>query len=73
MPTRAISMSVHQILQSRRILCMVPDRRKADAVRGTVEGPVTPLVPASALQTHPQTTLYLDRESASLLTRSGRS
>ena len=72
-PTRAISMSVHQILQSRRILCMVPDRRKADAVRGTVEGPVTPLVPASALQTHPQTTLYLDRESASLLTRSGRS
>ncbi len=71
-PARAISMSVHQILQARTILCMVPDRRKAEAVRASVEGPVTPQVPASLLQTHPQTTLYLDRESASLLTRSGR-
>lgn len=69
---RAISMSVHQILQSRRILCIVPDRRKAEAVRASVEGPVTPQVPASILQTHPDTTLYLDPESASLLRRQTR-
>jgi glucosamine-6-phosphate deaminase len=68
-PSRAISMSVAQILAARRILCIVPDRRKAEAVRGSVQGPVTPLVPASILQTHPATTLFLDRESASLLER----
>lgn len=68
-PTRAISMSVTQILASRRILCIVPDLRKAEAVRRSVTGPVTPEVPASILQTHPATTLFLDRASASLLGR----
>ena len=68
-PTRAISMSVQQILASRHLLCIVPDERKAVAVRNTVNGPVTPDVPASVLQTHPATTLYLDRASASLLAR----
>jgi len=66
-PTRAISMSVNQILTSRRILCIVPDRRKAQAVRGAAAGPVSPLVPASILQTHADTVLFLDRESSSLL------
>ena len=66
-PAKAISMSVNQILASRRILCIVPDRRKAEAVRATVEGPVSPAVPASILQTHADTVLFLDRESASML------
>lgn len=68
-PTRAISMSVNQILAARRILCIVPDRRKAEAVRGAVEGPVSPMVPASILQTHADTILFVDRESASRLER----
>jgi glucosamine-6-phosphate deaminase len=66
-PSRAISMSIRQILKSAAIVCSVPDRRKAEAVRGAVEGPVTPEVPASILRQHPRTTLYLDRDSASLL------
>ena len=66
-PTQAISMSCRQILAARRILCIVPDARKAEAVRAAVEGPVTPHVPASILQTHDDVTLYLDVESASLL------
>jgi glucosamine-6-phosphate deaminase len=66
-PKRAISMSCRQILKSAHIVCTVPDRRKAQAVKGTVEGPVTPTVPASILQQHASATLYLDRESASLL------
>ncbi|HEY2585186.1 MAG TPA: glucosamine-6-phosphate deaminase [Tepidisphaeraceae bacterium] len=66
-PQRAISMSCRQILKSKQIVCTVPDRRKAEAVRGAVEGPVTPQVPASILQQHPQTALYLDAASASLL------
>lgn len=68
-PTRAISMSVNQILASRRILCIVPDRRKAEAVAASVNGPVSPRVPASILQTHADTTVFVDRESASLLGR----
>jgi glucosamine-6-phosphate deaminase len=68
-PRRAISMSCRQILKSRHIVCSVPDRRKAQAVKGAVEGPVTPDVPASILQTHASTMLYLDPEAASLLSR----
>lgn len=66
-PTRAISMSVRHILKSKAIVCSVPDDRKAKAVHGAIEGPVTNTVPASALQQHPQTTIYLDKPAASLL------
>ena len=66
-PTHAISMTVPQIMSAERIICSVPQRRKAEAVRATVEGPVTPDVPASILQRHEAATLYLDRDSASLL------
>jgi glucosamine-6-phosphate deaminase len=66
-PTQALSMSIQQILKAGEILCIVPDTRKAEAVRGTVEGTVSPAVPASILRTHGNTTLYLDRDAASLL------
>jgi len=71
-PTQAISMSCRQILAARRILCIVPDARKADAVRTTVEGSVTPFVPASILQTHEDVTMYLDIDSAAKLKKSER-
>jgi glucosamine-6-phosphate deaminase len=66
-PTQALSMSVRQILKSRRIFCMVPDARKAAAVQAALEWPVTPQVPASILQTHGDMRLYLDPASASRL------
>ena len=66
-PTQAISMTIKQILKSRNILCIVPDRRKAQAVKASVDSEVSPLRPASILQKHPSVTLYLDRESSSLL------
>ncbi len=66
-PTQAISMTIHQILQAERILCSVPDRRKAEAVKATLEGKITPDVPASALSHHKATTLILDTSSACLL------
>lgn len=68
-PKQAISMSIRQILASRAVICSVPDARKAEAVRGSVEGPVTPEVPASILREHENCQLFLDRESSSLLTR----
>lgn len=66
-PPQAISMSVRQILKSKSIICTVPDQRKAAAVRDSVQGPVTNTTPASILQKHPDTTLYLDVPAASLL------
>ncbi|MFK8111090.1 MAG: glucosamine-6-phosphate deaminase [Rubripirellula sp.] len=63
-PTHAISMSVKQIMKAAKIYCSVPDARKASAVRGTVEGPITPDVPASILRNHPAATLIVDRAAA---------
>lgn len=66
-PLKAISMSVQQIMKSKTIICSVPDRRKAEAVRNALLGPVCPDVPASLLQNHPDCHFFLDTESASLL------
>jgi len=66
-PAQAVSMSCRQILKSSHIICSVPDKRKAQAVRNTVEGPITPRVPASILQQHASTMLYLDPDSALML------
>ena len=67
-PVQAISMSVRQILRSREILVVVPDERKAQAVKNTLEGEITPMVPASVLRRHPNVIIYLDKNSATLLT-----
>ena len=69
-PKRAISMSPRQIMKSAAIICTVPDERKAQAVRNSLEGEITPDVPASILQRHRNCTIFLDRNSASLLSRS---
>lgn len=66
-PAQAISMSVKQILKSAAIICSVPDERKAVAVKNTVEQPVSNLFPASILKTHSGCTLFLDNNSAALL------
>jgi glucosamine-6-phosphate deaminase len=66
-PRQAISMSVRQILKSRQIIGVVPDARKSQAVKTCLEGEVSPMAPASILQTHANTTIYLDRDSAALL------
>ncbi|KAG4069256.1 hypothetical protein HA402_012109 [Bradysia odoriphaga] len=66
-PLQAISMSVHQILLSKHIICSVPGERKAQAVKDSLEQPVSNLFPASILQTHADCVFYLDEASASLL------
>lgn len=66
-PKHAISMSVRQVLKAREILAIVPGPRKALAIRTCLEGPVSPLAPASILRNHTNTTIYLDKDSAALL------
>jgi len=66
-PQRAISMSVRQILKAKKIICIVPDARKAKAVKACFDGEISPVAPASILRTHADTTVYLDQNSAVLL------
>jgi glucosamine-6-phosphate deaminase len=66
-PTQAISMSIRQIMKASSIICTVPDRRKAEALKKTVEGEVNNLVPASILQWHKDCHLFTDEEAGSLL------
>ena len=66
-PTHAISMSVQQILKAAKIYCSVPDERKAEAVRATLEDEITPAIPASILRKHANATLVIDKAAASRL------
>lgn len=68
-PKQAISMSIRQIMKSKTLIVTVPDRRKAQAVKNTLEGPVTNACPASIIQNHSDCNIYLDADSASLLTK----
>jgi glucosamine-6-phosphate deaminase len=66
-PTRAISMSIPQILKSKQLVVTVPDSRKAEAVKNALEGPLTPQRPASILRRHKNCCLFLDEPAAALL------
>jgi glucosamine-6-phosphate deaminase len=68
-PKQAISISIPWLMKSSEILCIVPDRRKAEAVKACLEGPVSPMAPASILRVHPNAHIFLDEDSASLLNR----
>lgn len=69
-PDRAISISIRQLLKAKAIVCVAPDSRKAAAVKRCLEGPISPLAPASIVRTHPNVTVYLDAGSAALLANS---
>jgi len=66
-PRLAMTVTVPALLRAERVLAVVPERRKAEAVRQALTGPVSGACPASALRAAANATLYLDRESASLL------
>ncbi len=70
-PNTAISMSIQQIMKSETIICTVPDKRKARAVKQCFEGKISPLHPASILREHHRTFVYLDDDAASLLSSVG--
>jgi glucosamine-6-phosphate deaminase len=70
-PTHALTLTIPAITRAAWIYCMVPAASKAEAVRATIHGPISPACPASILRRHSRATLYLDRDSASLLERGG--
>jgi len=71
-PTTGLTLGMSNILASRRIIAMAWGENRADIIGKSVEGPVTPAVPASMLQTHSRTTLVLDISAAEGLTRISR-
>jgi len=66
-PTHAFSMGIKSIMQARKILLIANGVGKAQAIKEMIEGPVTNKLPASILQTHPDVTVIIDEEAASLL------
>ena len=68
-PTTALTMGMNTILKAKRIITMAWGENRAEVVAQAVEGPMTPNVPASLLQSHPHTTLVLDVTAAENLTR----
>lgn len=66
-PRKAISMGVGTIMRARATLLIATGADKAEAVRGMVNGPVTPMLPASALRLHADCVVVLDKAAAALL------
>jgi glucosamine-6-phosphate deaminase len=66
-PHYAFTLTVPTLCAARRMICIVPECRKARAVRDTLCGPITTACPASFLRQQPHCTLMLDLESASEL------
>lgn len=66
-PTQAISMGIKNVMHAKKILLVASGANKADAIKATVEGPVTEKVPASVLQLHPDCYIVVDEAAASKL------
>jgi glucosamine-6-phosphate deaminase len=70
-PERALSVTCSAIMGMTNVICCVPELRKANAVRDTIEGAISTSCPASILRTHASAWLFLDKESGSLLASTG--
>ncbi len=66
-PTHALTLTIPALLASEKVLAVVPERRKAEAVQRALFGPLTTQCPASILRQSPHALLYLDVDSAGLL------
>lgn len=68
-PKEALTITCPGLFRAKAWVCCVPERRKAEAVRNALEGPISESCPASLVRTHPNAFVYLDTDSASLLSR----
>lgn len=68
-PKKAISMGMATILKANRIILLASGQNKAEAIKKTINGKISTQVPASLLQAHPNITILLDQESASLINK----
>lgn len=66
-PTKAISMGIKTIMQAKKIVLLASGIEKSEAIYNTVRGHITPEVPASVIQLHPDVTIIVDKDAASRL------
>jgi glucosamine-6-phosphate deaminase len=66
-PQYAITLTIPMLCSARKMICVAPEKRKAQAVKGALHGPISPACPASILRRQQQCTLLLDEDSARLL------
>jgi glucosamine-6-phosphate deaminase len=66
-PTHAVTQGIDTILRARRLIVLAFGKRKARALSAALSGQVTPQMPASALQLHPDVIVLADADAASLL------
>lgn len=66
-PKEAVTLTITAIMNCKAISCVVPDERKSQAVYNSLYGDISTSCPASILRTHPETVLFLDKASASLI------
>lgn len=67
-PERALTLTIPTLFQIPKLIVSVPGPRKAQAIRRTLQDPITTDCPSTLLRTHPDATIYLDTESAAELT-----
>ena len=68
-PKQAISMGIQNIMDAKSVVLIACGKNKENAVKGMIEGPVTPELPASVLQNHKDVTVIIDKAAAALLMR----
>ena len=66
-PRQAYTMGTHTIMSARKVLMIVSGKDKAEIIKKAFFGPVTPHVPASILQMHPNFVLVADKDALSLI------
>jgi glucosamine-6-phosphate deaminase len=66
-PPYAFTLTIPTLLSARKVLCLAPEKRKAEPIKNALEGPISTACPASVLRNHSHATLLLDTDSASLL------
>lgn len=67
MPRYALTMGINSIMKAKKIVLIATGEAKANAIKATVNGDITPECPASILKNHPDVTLLIDKEAAKLL------
>ncbi|MCB1123827.1 MAG: 6-phosphogluconolactonase, partial [Verrucomicrobiae bacterium] len=68
-PTHAITLTLTVFDQSKQLSCVVPAKSKAEAVAATLEGPISTDCPATIMRLHANARMFLDIDSAKLLSR----
>ncbi|QZY56434.1 glucosamine-6-phosphate deaminase [Crassaminicella profunda] len=66
-PTKAISMGIKTIMHAKKIILLASGKEKAEVIYGAIYGKITPELPASVLQLHPDVVFVMDKEAASKL------